>query len=43
MVDITDDERRRDLDGPFELTKKAEQAQELSEQIRERSGAMCPR
>ncbi|PFG69061.1 hypothetical protein B0O41_3912 [Propionibacteriaceae bacterium ES.041] len=35
MVEITDYERRGDLDAPFELTKKAEWAQRQSEQIRD--------
>jgi hypothetical protein len=35
MVQIADYERRGDLDAPFELTKKAEKAQEQAESIRD--------
>lgn len=35
MVEITEYERRGDLDAPFELTKAAERAQRQSEQIRD--------
>ncbi|BAK33122.1 hypothetical protein MLP_01080 [Microlunatus phosphovorus NM-1] len=35
MVEVTDYERRGDLDAPFELTKTAERAQKQSEEIRD--------
>ncbi|GLZ16426.1 hypothetical protein Acsp04_66610 [Actinomadura sp. NBRC 104425] len=35
MVDLTEYERRGDLDAPFELTKKHERAQKTAERIRE--------
>ncbi|GGA71928.1 hypothetical protein GCM10011490_23350 [Pseudoclavibacter endophyticus] len=35
MVQMTDYERRGDLDAPFELTNAAERAQKQSEQIRD--------
>jgi|SRR5699024_1448806 len=35
MVQITDYDRRGDLDAPFELTKQAERAQKVAERIRD--------